>query len=116
MKRELSEKKTGRYYLLYTALFSLTCFLAYFYLIRHGKTMIWQSDGFQQHYTAFAYYGNYLREILRGLLHEHRLIIRSFDFTLGEGSDVIQALSYYVVGDPFAALAVFFTAENAAFK
>ena len=113
MNTSLPKKQLRNYYLTYSLFFALTCFLVYLYFLVSGKTLIWSKDGYQQHYTAFIYYGRYLRQLIRGLLSDHRLVIRSFDFTLGEGSDVIQALNYYVIGDPFALLSVAFPAKYA---
>ena len=32
----------------------------------------------------------------------HSFLIPQWDFAIGEGSDILQALNYYVIGDPFA--------------
>ena len=58
-------------------------------------------DGWSQHFKALVYYSNYLRGILRHLIHDHRLVIPEWDFYIGEGGDILNALHYYVIGDPF---------------
>lgn len=70
------------------------------------------ADGFRQHYKALVYYSNYLRDIIYQLFHEGKLVIPEWDFSLGEGSDVMQALHYYCIGDPIAFLCVFFNSKN----
>ncbi len=70
--------------------------------------MIWQNDGWNQHYKALVYYGKYLRKIVRTLFSSGRLVIPTWDFSFGEGSDILSALHYYVIGDPLNLLAVAF--------
>ncbi len=92
--------------LLYTLLFigmSLMVFSWYFFAKR---TFIWQSDGWSQHYKALFYYAKYLRSIIKTLFVERRLSVPSWDFSLGEGNDILQTLHYYVIGDPFTVMSV----------
>lgn len=101
----LTEKRWRRkYYRIYTLAFWLTALIVYACFIRSGYSLIWGTDGWQQHFKALCYYGEYLRRIARTLLHEHRLVIPNWDFTFGEGSDVLNTLHYYVIGDPIALL------------
>jgi len=91
---------------LYTILFigmSLLVFSWYFFAKR---TFIWQSDGWTQHYKALFYYARYLRSVIKTLLAEHRFSVPSWDFSLGEGNDILQTLHYYVIGDPFTVMSV----------
>ena len=76
-----------------------------------GRSFVEHGDGKNQHYQAYAYYATYLRGIIRNLLDNHRLIIPQWDFAIGEGSDIIQTLHYYVIGDPFAFFSVFVPSE-----
>lgn len=48
-----------------------------------------------------------MRSILRELITEHHLVIPSWDFNIGEGSDILETLHYYVIGDPFTVLSIF---------
>ena len=100
----LSEKSSQkRYYLIYSLAFAVMAFFCFSWFILTGKALIWFSeDGWYQHYKSLVYYGEYLRQILKNLILEHRLVIPHWDFYIGEGADIINAMHYYVFGDPFA--------------
>ena len=101
-----------KYYLFYSFVFLLTsCAVLCWYLFT-GKTLIWSLDGWNQHYKALIYYSRYLRRIIRTLSTEHRLVIPAWDPYIGEGSDVLSTLHYYVIGDPLNILSVFAKAGN----
>lgn len=72
-----------------------------------NKSLIWQHDAWKQHFRALAYYAKYLRQIILKLIFNHRLDIPGWDFCIGEGSDIINTLHYYVIGDPIALFSVF---------
>lgn len=96
----------------YTVIFaavSLACFSFYFIL---GKTFFTTGDGRSQHIAALIYYGKYLRSIFHIFFTQGKLAIPQWDFNLGFGADIIQTLHYYVIGDPFSFLAVFFSPEK----
>ncbi len=96
----------------YTVIFaavSLTCFSFYFIL---DKTFFTTGDGRSQHIAALIYYGKYLRSIFYNLFVQGKLVIPQWDFNLGFGADIIQTLHYYVIGDPFSFLAIFFSPEK----
>ena len=101
------KRKRSFYYFLFTFLFCLTAFLCFIWFIITGKSFICEGDGWEQHFKALVYYGRYLRGIIRHLLFDHRLIIPEWDFYIGEGSDILNALHYYVIGDPLTVPAVF---------
>lgn len=101
-------KSKRNYYLTYTVLFLVMCGLVFGWYFFKGLTFVDRGDGWDQHLTALAYYGQYLRKILTVFLHEHRLIIPAWDFSLGEGSDILGVLHYYCIGDPLTVLSVFF--------
>lgn len=99
----------------YTVIFaavSLACFSFYFIL---GKTFFTTGDGRSQHIAALIYYGKYLRSIFYTLFTQGKLAIPQWDFNLGFGADIIQTLHYYVIGDPFSFLSVFFSPEKTPF-
>lgn len=96
----------------YTVIFaavSMACFSFYFIL---GKTFFTTGDGRSQHIAALIYYGKYLRSIFYTLFTQGKLAIPQWDFNLGFGADIIQTLHYYVIGDPFSFLSVFFSPEK----
>ena len=96
-----------RYYRIYTLAFWLTALVVFASFLQTNRSLIWNPDGWQQHYKALCYYSEYLRKIARTLLHEHRLVIPNWEYSFGEGSDVLTTLHYYVMGDPLALLCVF---------
>lgn len=96
-----------QYFLIYTILFLAVCTMVFSWYFLTGRTLIWQGDGWTQHYRALVYYAKYLRSILRNIIYEHRLVVPQWDFSLGEGNDILQTLHYYVMGDPFAFFSVF---------
>lgn len=99
--------------ILYLLMFTIIAGIIFFSYRLQGLSFVNRvGDGFRQHYKALLYYSNYLRDIFNHLLHEGKLIIPQWDFSIGEGSDVIQTLHYYCVGDPIAFLCVFFNSNN----
>lgn len=102
--QHVGKMKRKKYYLIYTVLFLAASFLVFSWYFMEGRTLIWQEDGWTQHYRALVYYAQYLRTIFRNLFLEHRLIVPSWDFSIGEGSDILNTFHYYVIGDPFAVL------------
>ena len=63
----------NKFYITYTILFVSFALIAFSTFFLRGKSFIWQVDGLYQHYNAFVYYGEWLREIVRILACEHRL-------------------------------------------
>ena len=104
------EGRRKDYYILYTIVFMFAFLLCFSWLIFSDKSFIWYmdftGDGWHQHLRALSYYATYLRNIIRHLISEHQLIIPDYDFNIGEGSDILNALHYYVIGDPIALLSV----------
>ena len=99
--------ETRFYFQMYTIVFVICALFicSWFYLT--GRTFISKGDGILQHYPALVYYAKYLRTILRNLILDHQLIIPNWDFSIGEGSDILATLHYYVIGDPFTFFSVF---------
>ena len=95
------------YFILYTALFVLVCSIVFCWYFLPGKLFIYQGDGLRQHYKALVYYAEYMRSVIRDLLHNHQFILPEWDMAFGEGNDILQSLQYYVIGDPFAVFSVF---------
>lgn len=99
------------YYICYTVMFLVVAHLVYWWPLVLGKSFIYNVDGWDQHYKALLYYSRYLREIVRVFIFEHRIAIPDWDFYIGEGSDIINTLHYYVIGDPFALFSLFIPAR-----
>lgn len=98
---KMKNKDWKRYLLLYTVVFAILVLFVFGYFFFQGKSFIWHMDGREQHFRALAYYGMWLRSIVK----EHHF--KTYTFGLGYGGDVIQTLSYYVIGDPLNLLSVF---------
>lgn len=106
------ELSTKSYYLLYTLIFSFLSLCIFSFFLYHGKSLVASDDGIMdgviQHLTSLAYYGEYLREIIRNLWINHTLEIPTYDPNIGFGGDILTTLSNYVIGDPLTVLSVFF--------
>lgn len=108
MKKLLTRKN---YFFLYSILFLLLCVSVYGYFWFTNKSFIpdinaYTRDGLIQHYNALCYYATYLRDIIRTLIYNHKLVIPEWSFSIGYGSNILTSLHYYVIGDPFNLLSV----------
>ena len=101
------------YYLKYALLFTLICLIAFSYYYVNGRTFInHTNDGLIQHYKALAYYSQYLKTFFKNLFINHQFIIPQWDFSIGEGADILQTLHMYAIGDPLAFFSVFFPLDK----
>lgn len=94
------------YFKKYTILFLISVLFLCSWFLVSGKTFISRGDGILQHYPALIYYAKYLRSIFHNLFFNHQLVIPNWDFSIGEGSDILTTLHYYVIGDPFSFFSV----------
>lgn len=101
-----TKKGKKQYYLSYSIVFAAAVLLVYCWYFGLGRTFIWNGDGWVQHFKALVYYARYLRSIIQELISSRRLVIPEWDFCIGEGSDILQTMHYYVIGDPFAFFSV----------
>lgn len=108
-KWKLSERQL--YYFAYSVLFVVIALIVFSWYFLKGKFLVWTVDGFAQHYKALVYYSEYMRDIIKNLLLQHELIIPHWDFSIGEGSDILQTLHYYVIGDPFLVCSILIPAR-----
>ena len=94
--------KTGiaSYLPAYTALWFLCVAVICLVFRINGKTFVWKTDALPQHYIAF----NYLCEWLHSLLVEHRFP-GFFNFTMGQGLDILTTLDSYDFTDPVSVVA-----------
>ena len=99
-------RKKRCYYLVYTVLFLILMFFCFSFFIFSGKSLIWESDGWRQHYKALVYYSEYLKNFFKNLFGNGSIVLPEFDFAIGEGSDILNTMHYYVMGDPVAFLSV----------
>lgn len=78
------------------------CIVIYSWYFISGGSFIWESDGFTQHFLLFHEYVKILQGVLRGEGFPE------WDWSIGAGADTITSYGYYVIGDPFVYLGVFF--------
>lgn len=95
------------YIVTYTVFFMIVCIFAFGWYFAAGRTFVWKGDGYKQHYKALVYYGEYFRSIIKNIVFKHKFEFPMWDFSIGEGSDILTTLHYYVIGDPLNVLAVF---------
>lgn len=92
----------------YTLIFSVLLILTFCSFYKNGKGFVWagaKKDGLVQHFNVLAYYGNYLRNIIRSVTENGTLTIPAYDFSIGLGGDILSTFQYYVIGDPLNLLA-----------
>lgn len=99
-----------RYILLYTIVFLIAVCGVYYCFWHNGKSFIGRwfqvGDGLRQHYPAFVYFGRWGRKLLYNLFVNHQMVIPTWDFSIGYGTDIITTLHYYVLGDPLGLVAL----------
>ncbi len=95
------------YYVLYTVIFCISILFVFICFFHEGKSFVWKTDGFQQHLRALIYYASYMRSIVKELMAANIPQFSTFSFSIGYGSDILNVLHYYVIGDPLSLLAVF---------
>lgn len=111
--KKMNEKNKKRlYFFIYTFFMVFMFFIMYSIFFIKGKSFIWQEDGLQQHYIAFRYYGAWLRTCISNIFVNHSFEIPMWDFSIGQGADIISTLHYYVIGDPISLLSVFAGKNN----
>ena len=92
---------------IYTVIFFLICMIVFEPFWSTGRSFVWKVDGWSQHYKALQFYSNWLQDIVRNLLENHRLAIPLWSQCIGFGNDIVTILHYYVIGDPLCLLSVF---------
>lgn len=101
------DENLGTGVLYYSVCFWLISAIVFCWFWVAKRTFVWQGDGWAQHYKALVYWGRYLRSLMRSLLIDHSFAIPEWDFAIGEGSDILTTLHYYVIGDPLCLLSAF---------
>ena len=90
-------------YFLYTIVFTLLALVVFSCFIKNGKSFIWDTDGYKQHYIIFQKFNS----ILKGTEK-----FSEYSWESGLGLDTIGQYSYYILGDPFAFLSILFSSNN----
>lgn len=110
-EKSVKEKKAD-FYILYTIVFAVISLVIYGCFYFNGKSLVWSHDGVPQHINALAYYGKYLRNVLKTLVFDHKISLPMWDMHIGYGSDILTTLHYYVIGDPLTLFSVFVPEKN----
>ncbi|WP_418721770.1 hypothetical protein [Blautia sp.] len=66
-KEKSRKEKKADFYILYTIVFAAISLVIYGCFYFNGKSLVWSHDGVPQHINALAYYGKYLRNVLKTL-------------------------------------------------
>lgn len=93
----------------YTLCFLIVSLLIFKIYYQYGLNFIWvggMSDGLNQHFVTL----NYFRDILNNLFTHHSL--DTFTWNIGFGMDMFGNLAYYIFGDIFSYLCVFFSKDK----
>ncbi len=95
-------KNKFKKYFYYSICFTLICLIIYSPFYLNNRSLIWNTDSLIQHYVIF---NDYISCIKSFLINGS---ISTFFWKIGLGADIIQQYSYYIIGDLFAYLGVFF--------
>jgi len=103
----LDNKK--KYYFTFSVIFAFFASVILFFYYSQGITMIdFRGDGMRQHYRALLYYAHLLKTTFSDLFGKGIFTIPQWEYSLGEGGDILTTLHYYGVGDPISFLSIFF--------
>lgn len=109
--KSLFSKQVFRLVLLYTCFFAISLLIVVYKHIISGRTFVWLSDPWYQHYKAYIYIQSFYKNIIKNLIYNHSLIIPLWDMSIGEGSDVINTFCYYGLTDPFNIVGLIFPSK-----
>ena len=104
--KQWKKNEKGKFFTLYTLLFIIIMAINLSAFFTNHKSMIWNGDGYKQHYQALIYFGRWGREIIRNIFCHHTFEIPLWDFHIGYGSDILTTMHYYVIGDPLNLLSI----------
>lgn len=98
----MNKRKFYSFYFVYTLIFVFLVSFILFYHYSANKTLIdYSGDGFRQHFRALIYCSRYFKEIFSNIFINHSFTIPQWDFSIGEGNDIITTFHYYGLGDIF---------------
>lgn len=95
-------------YIIYTFIFVIMTILVFFNFIKFGKSLIREGDGFYQHFVFMCNFS----ELLKNSIFNINNGIPMFSWEMGLGLDIIGQYSYYVIGDLFRYISIFFSQDN----
>lgn len=77
-------------------------------------SLIHNGDGYNQNFVVMAYFGKYVRNILKNIMNGI-FLFPQFDFSIGLGEGILSTLNCYGVGDPFMLISFFFPVAYTAY-
>jgi uncharacterized membrane protein YfhO len=95
------------YLIAYAVVFIIGVTACFYLFYKYKVTMIWSKDGWGQHYRALIFYSRYLKGFVENILYKHTFTLPTYNLHIGLGSDIIQTLHYYAIGDPLTLFSVF---------
>lgn len=103
IKYSKRSKYTGAHVWWLGIMLAITMSLTFGILLLSGTSLVAQGDSFNQHINVYAQFHQYLVTFL-----QHPGTFGTWDWRIANGSDWFNTFSYYIVGDPFGYLMVFF--------
>lgn len=91
-------------WLTYSVLFTVLTGIIAGSLLMTGRSMVWELDGFAQHYPILVQ----LRHMIATFLSDPSRGFTHWSWGISLGSDQLTNLSYYVIGDLFNYLVILF--------
>lgn len=88
-------------FFLYSLIFIAIVTLLLIIFNHQGKSLLWKSDGLNQHIITLQYFKNILTEFL------HTGHLSTFTWNLNLGIDMFSNLAYYIIGDIFSYFVIF---------
>ncbi len=95
-------KRTIGIVIIYTVLWGILAGFILFIFNKNGKSFLWVSDGLYQHFASFGYLCDYLGDLIRNFHFDG-----FFNFTLGQGMDILTTLNSYDFTDPVSIFCAF---------
>ena len=105
MKKKLQSLWKNEFFktiVIYSGIFLIVSIAMCICFHSNGKGFIWAPDGYKQHLVTLT---NYRALILEFLKTGH---FNTFFWNIGFGFDMFSNYAYYIIGDPFAYISIFF--------
>lgn len=113
MIKSLNKKEFLKYLFTYTLLYVFLLSLIIFFYYSKDKSLVsFYGDGFRQHFRAILYSSEYYRTIIKNVFTKFNFIIPQWDFSIGEGNDILHTFHYYGLNDIFTLFSIFFDRKH----
>lgn len=104
MQFSFEKQKRRHLYLGYSLLFLIAALFVYGTYYITGHALIWHLDGANQHLPLLQHY----QKVLKAFLSHPFKPLEQWSWHLGLGGDTFSVYSYYLIGDVFTYLVLFF--------